>query len=83
MQFPVYRKYPNNLSFFKIVDDRHFIEVKLTGRRAEVHPIEAMILPDMNFIQDMLKMEGGHWMESSAEEFSLHLASARAHRAGI
>ena len=83
MHFPVFRKYPNNLSFFKIIDDRHFMEVKLTGRRAEVHVIEAKILPDVNFIQDMLKMAGGHWVECSPEEFSLHLASARGHRAGI
>ncbi|NQV52776.1 MAG: hypothetical protein HQ500_06315 [Flavobacteriales bacterium] len=77
MRFPLYRKYPNDLSFFKILDDSHFIEVKRTGKSADVHHFEAKILPDRNFIQDMLNMEGGFWVESSPEEFSLHLAAAQ------
>ena len=77
MKFPVYRKYPNGLSFFKVMDDRHFMEVKLTGKFAAVHHFEAKILPDMNFIQDMLSLAGGHWEESSAEEFQQALAFAK------
>lgn len=70
MHFPVYRKYPNQKSFFKIVDDRHFVEVKVTGARIDVHHFEAKILPDRNFIQDMLSMHGGYWVESDETEFN-------------
>ncbi len=69
MKFPVYRKYPNNHSFFKILDNDHFIEFKLTGQRVEKHLFEAKILPDRNFIQDMLSMHNGHWVEATKEAF--------------
>jgi hypothetical protein len=69
MLFPIYRKYGNNKSFFKILDNDHFIELKLTGLLVEKHLFEAKILPDRNFIQDMISMHNGHWEEATAEEF--------------
>ncbi|MEQ9187895.1 MAG: hypothetical protein RLP15_09175 [Cryomorphaceae bacterium] len=77
MRFPLYRKYPNNLSFFKIIDDSHFIEIKRTGRNVAIHHFEARILPDRYLIQDMLTMEGGFWVESTSEEFNHHFAACR------
>jgi hypothetical protein len=69
MKYPVFRKYPNDRSFFKVIDESHFVEVKLTGNRAELHHFEANILPDRNFIQDMINMSEGHWVESTEDEF--------------
>lgn len=74
MNFPLYRKYPNNKSFFKIVDSDHFQEIKLTGKLSELHQFEAKILPDRNFIQDMIAMENEFWIESDAQEFEKMLA---------
>lgn len=71
MTFPIYRKYPNNKSFFKITSTARFEEVKLTGPRAELHIFEAKIFPDRQFIQDMIDMQGGFWVESSEKEFSV------------
>ncbi|MEX2595621.1 MAG: hypothetical protein WEC59_01735 [Salibacteraceae bacterium] len=73
LEFPVYRKYPNEKSFFKIIDESHFIEIKLTGKQPEVHHFEAKILPDRNFIQDMLNMHGGYWVICTSEEFESRL----------
>lgn len=69
MQFPVYRKYPNDLSFFRISDPSHFEELKITGKHVELYLFEANILPDRNFIADMLEMKDGHWVESNEAEF--------------
>lgn len=77
MNFPVYRKYPNNKSFFKIVDADRFQEIKITGKLVELHHFEAKILPDRNFIQDMIAMDNAFWVQSSAEEFDDVLASVK------
>ena len=70
MTFPIYRKYPNNKSFFRIASAERFEEVKITGSRAERHVFEAKIFPDRQFIQDMIDMRGGFWVESSEAEFA-------------
>jgi hypothetical protein len=69
MQFPLYRKYINNRSYFKIVDNDHFVELKLTGSMVEKHLFEAKILPDRNFIQDMISLQGGHWEAIGEAEY--------------
>lgn len=69
MQFPLYRKYNNNRSYFKIVDNNHFVELKLTGNLVEKHLFEAKILPDRNFIQDMISLHDGHWEAIDEEEY--------------
>ncbi len=69
MEYPVYRKYPNDKSFFKINSESHFDELKLTGDKAEIHHFEAKIHPDRVFIQDMIAMENEHWTASTAKEF--------------
>jgi len=74
MTYPIYRKYPNNKSFFKITAPDRFEEVKLTGRSAELHVFEAKIFPDRQLIQDMTDMVGGYWELSSREEFEVCLS---------
>lgn len=69
MEFPVYRKYANNKSYFKITSETRFDELKVTGKLIERYPFEAKIYPDRVFIQDMLAMENDHWIESSEKEF--------------
>lgn len=71
MQFPIYRKYPNEQSIFKIVDNDHFIELKRTGSRIEKYLFEAKILPDRNFIQDMISLHNDHWVVASRAEFEV------------
>jgi len=69
MKFPVFRKYSNNKSFFRIDSMDTFLEIKLTGSKKEEHGFEAKIHPDRVFIQDMIAMTNGYWEESTEEEF--------------
>lgn len=69
MNFPVFRKYPQGQSYFKIESVYKFIEIKLWGNRKEEHGFEAKILPDRVLIQDMIDMKDGHWTACSEEEF--------------
>lgn len=71
MQFPVYRKYINGMSLFKITSYERFQEIKTTGSKTDLHYFQAKIHPDRMLIKDMLEMKDGHWIESSAEEFEL------------
>lgn len=73
MAFPVFRKYPNNKSFFKVVSHERFEEIKVTGNKAGLFVFEAKIFPDRMLIQDMIAMEKGFWVESSKEEFQAML----------
>lgn len=67
--FPVYRKYSNGGSFFKITSNDRFEEIKLTGSKADRHVFEAKIFPDRQLIQDMIAMTDGYWSTCDAQEF--------------
>lgn len=67
--FPLYRKYPNNKSYFKVFDASSFEEIQVLGANYWIYSFVAKILPDRNFIQDMIEMERGGWVEISAEEY--------------
>jgi hypothetical protein len=71
MEFPQFRKYKNGKSFFKIESMSNFIEVQLLGSRFIKYEIEAKILPDRNFIQDMLVDYEKNWDVISADEFNI------------
>ena len=69
LEFPVYRKYSNNKSYFKDESAANFRELKITGSLIESFDFEAKILPDRNFIQDMLNLENGYWEPIDKEEW--------------
>ncbi|MFZ5553662.1 MAG: hypothetical protein ACOZCO_11145 [Bacteroidota bacterium] len=69
MKFPVYRKYPNNLSYFRIASPDEFEEIKITGSYYSLLFIKAKILPERNFIEDMIKNENGNWVEITGQEY--------------
>lgn len=69
MNFPIYRKYSNNKSYFKIFNEGHFEEIQTLGTNYQVFQFEAKILPDRHFIQDMIDMKGGGWDEIAASEY--------------
>jgi len=60
-EFPVYRKYRNDHSFFKIISPEHFEEVKKLPDGFTLFIYKAKILPDRNYIQDMLYDYHLHW----------------------
>lgn len=80
MEFPVYRKYPNEKHFFRIRSETAFDELFIMGSRYGLYEKEAKTYPDRIFIQDMLEMKDGNWAESSEEEFENALATCKRER---
>jgi len=52
--FPQYRRYKNGRSYFMISDTESFEEVRSFGDRWLIAQHRARILPDRNFIYDLL-----------------------------
>lgn len=69
MNFPLYRKYKNEKSYFKIVSENQFQELMFIGQRIEVYDFYAKIFPDFRMIQDMILMENDSYDEITEEEF--------------
>jgi len=68
--FPVYRKYINNKSYFKVFDSDSFEEIQVLGSNYWIYQFQAKILPDRYFIKDLIEMEGERWVEISAEAYN-------------
>lgn len=54
MNFPVYRKYKNNKSYFKIINPQLFEEIQIIGSKKIIKQTEATLFPEKNFINDLL-----------------------------
>jgi hypothetical protein len=52
--FPAYRKYKNSKSYFKIMGELNFEEIKIIGIKKLVSSIEAKQYPEKLFIADLL-----------------------------
>lgn len=59
--FPVYRKYAGINVWFKVVDDRNFVEIKQIGSRFIQHHVKALQYPEMILIQDIINCTEGRW----------------------
>ena len=67
--FPTYRKYKNNKNFFKIISVSEFDEISFIGSKVIVVKHIAKILPDRNFIYDLLNDIGNTCEIASKEEY--------------
>ena len=74
ISFPVFRKYEGDFSFFKITSPNSFIELKDMGDRETLFTFKAKILPDFQFITDMINFHNNHWIDCSESEFN-HILS--------
>jgi hypothetical protein len=74
MDFPQYRKYKNNQSYFKIDSLIKFTEYKVFGSKIEKYYFEVKILPDRNFIYDMLNDFELHWDKINKSEFEIFIS---------
>lgn len=68
MDFPQYRKYPNNKSYFKVLSAEAFEEIQILGKHRFTTRFEAKIHPDRVMIQDMLAAEG-NWVVIDESEY--------------
>ena len=69
IHFPVYRKYAHNRTFFKITSAHEFEELQIIGHSYSIHHIKAKILPDRNFISDMLFDYQKNWQAIEQAEY--------------
>jgi CRISPR/Cas system-associated protein endoribonuclease Cas2 len=67
--FPVYRRYKNGRSYFKIINERAFEEVRPLGSKRIVSLTDAKQFPEMNFIRDLVFNYSEMADEISAEEY--------------
>ncbi len=54
MEFPQYRRYHNGKHYFRIDSPESFEEVRAVGSRWIIEQRVARILPDRNFVHDLL-----------------------------
>lgn len=66
MNFPVYRKYTNNQSYFIITDENSWTEFKKVGSKYLKFEFIATQFPEKLFIKDLLELMEG--VEPSSQE---------------
>ncbi len=54
INFPVYRKYKNSKSYFKIIHSKLFEEKQIIGSKIVIKQVSAVQFPEMNFIRDLV-----------------------------
>jgi len=54
INFPVYRKYKNSKSYFKIIHPKLFEQIQVIGSKKNVFEIKAKQFPEFMFIQDLV-----------------------------
>jgi hypothetical protein len=69
IKFPVYRKYKNNRSYFKIINPLEFEEIQVIGSNRLVKRTEARQFPEKNFIHDLVYNFSGMAEEIGEEEY--------------
>ena len=68
MSFPMYRKYVNDKSYFKLISDKQFEEIQIIRKTAELFLITANQYPEKLRIMEM-KEASNHWCEIDASEY--------------
>lgn len=63
MNFPIYRKYAHNKTYFKINSEKEFVETTILGKKYTTTTITAKILPEYNYILDLINNENKNWGE--------------------
>jgi hypothetical protein len=57
------------MSYYKIISPLIFEEIKVLGDKKTLHVFEAKILPDRNYIYDLIYNYEKYWIESTQEEY--------------
>lgn len=69
MNYPQYRKYPNNKGYFKVVSATEWEEIQVIGNKYLLHTFTVNILPDRNFIYDLTFDYEQNWLKIELEEY--------------
>lgn len=68
-KFPLYRKYSHNKTFFKVISFDEFEEIQIQGDGIKRFKFVAKILPERNYIQDLISNDQQNWVEIDEEEY--------------
>ena len=71
IKYPQYRTYPHERTYFKVISPDEWEEVHIMGNRYTVHQFKATILPDRNYIQDLIFDYENNWVKITAEEYEI------------
>jgi hypothetical protein len=72
MSYPIYRKYADGLTFFKITSETEFQELKRQGKYYSLSNFRCKIHPDRVFMNDLIASSDGFILMSNETEF-LHM----------
>ncbi|CAG5085253.1 hypothetical protein [Parvicella tangerina] len=67
--FPVYRKYTNKNTFFKILSENEFEEISQLGNQLVSYHVIAHQYPEQLRIMDMIGCKDDIWCEISKDEY--------------
>ena len=67
--FPTYRKFVGINVWFKIENDRKFVEIKQIGSKFFIHTVIAEQYPEIILIADMLDCLENRWEKIEQPEF--------------
>jgi hypothetical protein len=67
--FPIYRKYTNSNTFFKIISENRFEEITFIGSKGFIFEIEAKQYPEYLRIQDMINCLNDSWEKIDEENY--------------
>ena len=69
MEYPLYRKYSNERSYFKVESNREFIQLQRIGKRVLEQRVIAKQYPELLLIRSLISMEEPHIISSDQLEF--------------
>jgi hypothetical protein len=67
--FPAYRKYAHGKTYFKILSESEFEEIQVIGTHFSITRITAKILPERNYIYDLLFDYQNNYEAVNEQEF--------------
>ncbi len=73
MNFPQYRKYPNNKAYFKILSEIEFEEISYIGNKQLVQKVVATTYAERLYIADMLSNSNNYYLMSNESEYRMAL----------
>jgi hypothetical protein len=54
INFPVYRRYKNGKTYFKIISPDLFEELQIIGKRKKINKVQAKFFPERTFIYELV-----------------------------
>ncbi len=69
IEFPVYRKYSNDKSYFKVESDNEFIQLQVIGKKVFESKITVVQYPERLLVNDLIQAEETHILSIGEAEF--------------